>query len=151
MSLPLIHPTWKLGPYSSLIPDYEISSILDMKLARRSTASYALAPAYWPPVYKTKQKVLVPMSEMTLNFRMIVERHPNWTEWLTVWFLAVKLILLDEKLVKWSNTSCIPEKEKKTWPYMFVITSSRVTWTRPIWNLPSELESNVERTNNNNL
>ena len=29
-------------------------------------------------------------SKMTLNYSMIVERHPNGTEWLAVWFPAVK-------------------------------------------------------------
>ena len=29
-------------------------------------------------------------SKMTLNYQMIVEQHPNWTEWLEVRFLTVK-------------------------------------------------------------
>ena len=36
-------------------------------------------------------------SEMTLNYQMIMERYPNYTEWLAVRFPAVRLSLYLKK------------------------------------------------------
>ena len=91
-------------------------------------------------------KVILIWSELTLYYRMIMERYSNWTEWLAVQFSTVKSSLYLTKNYQGGKKRLMYSKNKKGNPYVnyYIMILGRCT-PKPI---PRDLVWYVQINNN---